>query len=420
MPRHATTYTLRRRTWTCVAAVAICILASNSARGTIREFTMSADAACTGSGSSATGTGTFTLDTETGEVSFDISQLGLTPIQQHIHAPGNTCIEGFQAAGQVILPVGTEVSGTYTLDASLQGLMLQGKHWFMSHTEAHGDGEILGQIIPLCLNECTGNGTCELGVCTCDPGWTGPDCSIGVVIPAVSTWGLIISAALFLTSACVLLRTRKQGLAHTLRRCMSVCIAVVAICFVSSDSALGTLREFTMAADGDCAGTGSSATGTGTFTLNTDTGEVAYSISLVGLTPIGMHIHGPADNCLQALGAASWVFFPTVTELSGTYTLVPYLQALMLQGRHWFNVHTDAHDGGEILGRLIPLCLNDCTDNGTCEDGICTCDPSWTGQDCSIEVVIPAVSTWGLIISALLTLTSASVLLRVRILSPAL
>ena len=211
MVRYFIIYTLRRRPWGFIAALAICALGGESTLGTLREFTMSADAACTGSGSSATGTGTFTLDTDTGEVSFNISLVGLTPIQQHIHGPGDTCIEGFGSPGHVILPAGTEVSGTYMLDAPLQASMLQGKHWFMSHTVEHGTGEILGQLIPVCPGDCTGNGTCKLGVCTCDPGWTGSDCSMAVAIPTVSTWGLIVSATLLVTCAVVLLRTRSHG-----------------------------------------------------------------------------------------------------------------------------------------------------------------------------------------------------------------
>ena len=211
MKRCAIASMVRSRTWICAVALAGCLGSSDSASVTLRQFTMSPDAGCTVSGSSATVTGTLTLDTDTGEVSFNISLVGLTPIQQHIHAPGESCTEGFASSIMVILPTGTEVSGTYTLAPALQEFMLQGQHWFIAHTLDQVEGEILGRIIPVCPNDCSEHGTCTLGVCNCDIGWSGQDCSIAAVIPTVSNWGLIITALLTLTSACVLLRTRVSG-----------------------------------------------------------------------------------------------------------------------------------------------------------------------------------------------------------------
>ncbi len=172
-----------------------------------------------------------------------------------------------------------------------------------------------------------------------------------------------------------------------------------------------SLHEFSMTADGACAGTPSLATGTGTFTLDTDTGEVAYEIALTGLTPTAMHVHAPADDCPIASVAPALIFFPSGTDISGTYALEPLLQDLMLAGKHWINVHTDAWTNGEIRGRIIPLCPNDCSGHGVCELGVCVCDSAWMGADCSVERVIPAVSDWGLIVTAMLLLTAASVII---------
>ena len=192
-----------------ISVLTICALFGGiSADGALRDFTMNADGVCPSTGSSATGTGTFSLDTDTGEVSFKITLFDLTPTVMHVHGPADNCVVAVAAPALVFLPTGTQVLGTFTLDALFQELMVAGKLWFLAHTELHPAGEILGQIIPLCPNECSGNGTCEVGVCTCDPGWNGEDCSIAVPIPTVSAWGIVISGAALICLATLTLRHR--------------------------------------------------------------------------------------------------------------------------------------------------------------------------------------------------------------------
>ena len=147
-------------------------------------------------------------------------------------------------------------------------------------------------------------------------------------------------------------------------------------------TARADLIEFTAELDGaqaaSCAGTGSSGTGSGTFTLNTDTGVVSYNVTISGLgSDAGLsHVHGPAVECFT--GGTPVYTLPRGSPKIGTSPpLTAQEQADMIAGLHYVNIHTADFVGGEIRGQIL--------------------------------TPIPAVSTWGLAVMTLLVLTAGTI-----------
>ncbi len=95
----------------------------------------------------------------------------------------------------------------------------------------------------------------------------------------------------------------------------------------------------------------SSATGTGTLTVDPTTRAVTGSIAFVGLVPTAAHIH------TAALGSDGAVLVPlTLAGNTGSVptntTLSEAQYADFLAGRLYFNVHTQANPTGELRGQI--------------------------------------------------------------------
>ena len=141
------------------------------------------------------------------------------------------------------------------------------------------------------------------------------------------------------------------------------------------------LIEFTASLDGaqaaSCSGTGSSGTGSGTFTLDTATGIVSYNVTISGLGSAGTlaHVHGPAAECASATPVYSLP--PGSPKIGTSPPLTAKEQAEMIAGLHYVNIHTMDFVGGEIRGQIL--------------------------------APIPTVSTWGLAAMALLVLTAGTI-----------
>ncbi len=103
--------------------------------------------------------------------------------------------------------------------------------------------------------------------------------------------------------------------------------------------------------------TSSTATGDGTFTLNTATNELTWDVTFSGLTgpAIAAHIHGPAgpgQNAAPVVG-----FDPPKTpagEIKGSTVILKSQVADLKAGKWYVNIHTPANKGGEIRGQLMP------------------------------------------------------------------
>ena len=99
------------------------------------------------------------------------------------------------------------------------------------------------------------------------------------------------------------------------------------------------------------------STGSGqlTATYDTATKKLVYTATYNGLTgaATAAHFHGPA-----AAGANAGVVVPvkdmTPNTLHGEATLTDDQAADLAAGKWYFNIHTQAHPGGEIRGQLQP------------------------------------------------------------------
>ncbi len=101
----------------------------------------------------------------------------------------------------------------------------------------------------------------------------------------------------------------------------------------------------------------STATGDGTFVLNTATNELTWDVTFSGLSgpALAAHIHGPA-----APGANAGVlvgFDPPKApagEIKGSNVILKSQVADLKAGKWYANIHTAANQGGEIRGQLMP------------------------------------------------------------------
>ena len=95
-------------------------------------------------------------------------------------------------------------------------------------------------------------------------------------------------------------------------------------------------------------GTGSSASGVGSFRFDEDAGELTYEISVEGLgTPeIGAHIHAPDGSILLQL--------PLGPTKNGVWAGIGPAQAFQLRnGLLYVLIHTDEFPGGEVRGDIV-------------------------------------------------------------------
>jgi uncharacterized membrane protein YgcG len=112
--------------------------------------------------------------------------------------------------------------------------------------------------------------------------------------------------------------------------------------------------------DGVSAGTNSNATGTGSFSIDTEANTLQFSLTYSGITSgqTAGHIHGP-----NGLGNPDAVLFDltptpnlTAETFSGTWTYNETQENDLLAGRMYINIHSNDFPGGEIRGNIV---LND-------------------------------------------------------------
>ena len=103
--------------------------------------------------------------------------------------------------------------------------------------------------------------------------------------------------------------------------------------------------------------TATSGTGTGTFTLDTTTKMLTWSVSYTGLTgPAGAaHIHGPAAPGVNAgVEVNLSPNGPPANPITGSAALTDAQIADLEGGKTYVNIHTAANKGGEIRGQIAP------------------------------------------------------------------
>jgi hypothetical protein len=94
-------------------------------------------------------------------------------------------------------------------------------------------------------------------------------------------------------------------------------------------------------------------TGTVSATYDTATKVFKYTATYSGLTgpATAAHFHGPAAPGANAAPVVP-VAPPVASPINGTATLTDAQAADLAAGKWYFNVHTDAHKGGEIRGQV--------------------------------------------------------------------
>jgi hypothetical protein len=98
------------------------------------------------------------------------------------------------------------------------------------------------------------------------------------------------------------------------------------------------------------------AAGWAVFTIDTTTNQLSYYIAFGGLlgAETAAHIHGSALH-----GANAGVLFalPAGSPKVGVWNYPEPLEATILEGRTYVNVHSAVFPGGEIRGQIVPLVL---------------------------------------------------------------
>lgn len=99
--------------------------------------------------------------------------------------------------------------------------------------------------------------------------------------------------------------------------------------------------------------TGTNGSGHVTATFDTATKALTYKADYAGLTgPATMaHFHAPAPVGKNA-GVAVPITGSLASPIEGKATLTDEQAKALMDGQMYFNVHTEAHKGGEIRGQL--------------------------------------------------------------------
>lgn len=119
-------------------------------------------------------------------------------------------------------------------------------------------------------------------------------------------------------------------------------------------SSLGNTSTATLNGQQEVPSTSSTASGSGTFTIDTQANSLSFNINYTGLTggqETAAHIHGPA-----AAGVENTSVFnlPLGSSKSGTWNYPESLEADILAGRTYVNIHTTLFADGEIRGQILP------------------------------------------------------------------
>lgn len=131
-------------------------------------------------------------------------------------------------------------------------------------------------------------------------------------------------------------------------------LSILCLAFPASAQILNFTAQIDESQANTCTGTGSPATGTGLFTLDTNTGSLDYEItfdvaSLLG-SETAAHVHGPAPECINA-GVVYGL--PAGSPKVGNVVLTAQQMQDMIDGLHYVNIHSTAWSGGEIRGQIL-------------------------------------------------------------------
>ena len=102
-----------------------------------------------------------------------------------------------------------------------------------------------------------------------------------------------------------------------------------------------------------------SATGTLTGTYNASTNQLQYNINWTGLSGVATvaHFHGPALAGVSALPVIDLAITTNGVNgnITGSATLHDTMEAHLLSGRLYYNVHSALNPNGEIRGQVTAV-----------------------------------------------------------------
>ena len=140
-----------------------------------------------------------------------------------------------------------------------------------------------------------------------------------------------------------------------LRIATSLALATGLLAFVACTSmpmaAMGNAMKITLAGSNEVPPVTTSATGSGTITINDDH-SVSGSVTVTGMTPTAAHIHE------AAMGVNGSVIVPMTKTGDNTFTfpanakLTDAQYASFKSGNLYVNVHSAANPGGEVRAQL--------------------------------------------------------------------
>lgn len=133
-------------------------------------------------------------------------------------------------------------------------------------------------------------------------------------------------------------------------------VALGLVLTLCAGTALADLLEYNFTLDGlqEVPPVATPATGTAKVTLDTDTNELNWEITyqdLIG-TLTAAHFHGPAG-----VGQNAGVIVPITigpSPIVGTANITEQVEAHIVGGMSYVNMHTDFRPGGEIRGQVVP------------------------------------------------------------------
>ncbi len=111
--------------------------------------------------------------------------------------------------------------------------------------------------------------------------------------------------------------------------------------------------EFVADITAACAGTNSTASGFGVFSLNTQSGLFTWHIEHT-IEATFAHIHGPIAQACGSMGGGSiQVGLEVVSPMDGSTVFNATKQQQVLDGLYYVNIHSDEFSAGEISGVIV-------------------------------------------------------------------
>jgi hypothetical protein len=137
---------------------------------------------------------------------------------------------------------------------------------------------------------------------------------------------------------------------------MSLLAALVSVGCLSMASAAMIDYRATMDSRSEVPPTKSTGSGDVLARLNTDTKQLSYTMTYIGLSgpATAAHFHGPADSGQNA-GVAVPIGNNPPSPSTGTVTLTDAQMKDLEAGKWYANVHTADNKGGEIRGQLVQV-----------------------------------------------------------------